>query len=85
MEVRKSLDNKIKKNFYKKALNSYLTITVLNIDGIGTFETYKTWLIIMDDCIVRYNANYKRFSFKTSSKSKTINPIIESVKEDILY
>ena len=38
----------------------------------------------MDDCIVRYNINYKKFLFKTLLKSEIISPIIKSVKEDII-
>ena len=38
----------------------------------------------MDDCIVRYNINYKRFPFGILLKSETINPIVEPIKKDII-
>ena len=38
----------------------------------------------MNDCIVRYNVNYKGFSFETLLKSKIISLIIEPVKKDII-
>ena len=59
-------------------------MAVLSIDGTGTFEAYKTRFIIIDDCIIRYNINHKRFPFRTLLKSKTISPIIELVEEDII-
>ena len=38
----------------------------------------------MDDCIIRYNVNHKRFPFGTLLKSEIINLIIKSVEEDIM-
>ena len=38
----------------------------------------------MDNCIIKYNINYKRFPFETLSKSETISPIIKSIKKDIM-
>ena len=59
-------------------------MVVLNIDNTGIFEAYKTQLIIINDCIIRYNINYKGFSFKTLLKSEIINFIVELVKKDIM-
>ena len=57
---------------------------ILNIDNTGTFEIYKTWFIAIDDHIIKYNINYKKFLFKTLSKSKIMSFIIKLIKEDII-
>ena len=59
-------------------------MAVLNIDGTGIFKIYKTRFTIINNRIVRYNANHKKFPFKTLLKSEIINPIIKSVKKDII-
>ena len=38
----------------------------------------------MDDHIVKYNTNYKRFLFKTLSKLEIINPIIKPIKKNTM-
>ena len=38
----------------------------------------------MNNCIVRYNINYKGFSFGTSLKSEIMNSIIKLVKKDTI-
>ena len=84
LEIKGFLDDKIKKNFYKKGLNNYLIMVILSINNTGIFEVYKTWFIIIDDCIVRYNINYKRFLFGISLKSETMGLIIKSVEKNIM-
>ena len=38
----------------------------------------------MNDYIIKYNTNHKRFPFKTLLKSETINLIIKPVIKDII-
>ena len=59
-------------------------MVVLSIDNTEIFEAYKIWFIIMDDYIVKYNINYKRFPFRILSKSKIISFIVELVKKDTM-
>ena len=74
----------IKRNFYKKILNSYLIMAALNIDNIRTFKIYKTQFTAMNNYIIKYNINYKKFLFEILSKSKTISPIIKPVKKNTI-
>ena len=59
-------------------------MVVLSINSIGTFEVYKIWLIIIDDHIIKYNINYKRFLFGISLKLEIIDLIIKLVKKDTI-
>ena len=59
-------------------------MVVLSIDGIGTFKTYKTRLTTINNHIIRYNINHKRFPFEILLKSEIINLIIKSVEKDIM-
>ena len=59
-------------------------MAVLSIDSTGTFKAYKTQFIAIDNHIIKYNINYKRFSFKILLKSEIMNPIIKPVKKDII-
>ena len=59
-------------------------MAALSIDDIGIFKVYKTWLTAINNRIIRYNVNHKRFPFGTSSKSEIMSPIVEPVKKDII-
>ena len=59
-------------------------MAVLSINNTKIFEIYKTWLIIMDNCIIKYNANYKKFLFRILLKSEIMNSIIKSIKKDTI-
>ena len=59
-------------------------MAVLSIDSTGTFKADKTQFIAIDNHIIKYNINYKRFSFKILLKSEIMNPIIKPVKKDII-
>ena len=84
LEAKRSLDNEIRRSLYKKALNSCFVMVALSINNTGTFKVYKTQLTTINNHIIKYNTNYKRFPFKTSSKSETMSPIVKSVEEDII-
>ena len=59
-------------------------MAVLSINSIGIFEVYKTWFIIIDNYIIKYNVNYKRFPFEILLKSEIMNSIIKLVEEDTM-
>ena len=51
LETGKTLDDKIKKALYEKALKKKLALTSIGIDSNTSFEIYKTQLIVIDDCL----------------------------------
>ena len=77
-------DNKLKKNLCKRTINKQLTQVVFSIDGIGTFQIYKVWLMALDDCIIWYDNNHKRFLFISMLKLVILEPVIKPVKKETM-
>ena len=78
------LDDELKKSLYKKIINKQLVQTALSIDGTGTFQTYKVWLMALDNHITQYNNNHKGFLFILVSKPVVLESIIKPVKEEVI-
>ena len=78
------LNNKFKKNLYKRVINKWLAQTVFNIDNIDIFQMYKAWLITLDNRITQYNNNYKGFSFASILKPVVLESVIKPIKEKIM-
>ena len=74
----------MKKNLYKKVLNKWLANAILGVNNILSFKIYRAYLIIINDCIIWLNNNYKEFSFEIILKSEYVESAVESAEEDVM-
>ena len=77
-------NNKLKKSLYERAINKQLTQTALNINDINIFQIYKIQLMALNNCIIWYDNNYKRFLFILTLKPVISEPVIKPIKEKIM-